>query len=303
MSQYSIKDLEHLSGIKAHTLRIWEQRYELLNPKRTPTNIRFYDNDDLKLLLNISVLNDHGYRISKISRMTREEMQAEVQRLSQEYCHYPDQIQSLCLAMVDMDEARFDRVMSSNIDRIGLERTMLDVVYPFLTRIGILWQTGAINPAQEHFITNLIRQKMIVAIDRCSVVATERTRKFILFLPEGEMHELGLLFAYYLLKSRNHSVLYLGQSLPVDDVLTVVKVVQPDYVFGIFNIHAGREATEVYLHRLIKENAHGLVVVGGSLFSDPSLQLPQSPNYKALAGVREFMEYLESMPSAKLMAE
>lgn len=296
MSQYSIKDLEHLSGIKAHTLRIWEQRYELLNPKRTATNIRFYDNEDLKLLLNVTVLNDHGYRISKIARMSREEMHAEVQRLSQEYCNYPDQIQSLCLAMVDMDEARFERVMSSNIHRLGLERTMLDIVYPFLTRIGVLWQTGAVNPAQEHFISHLIRQKMIVAIDNTTLAYREGTRKFVLFLPEGEQHEMGLLFAYYMLKSRNHKVYYLGQSLPLTDLLTVIRLVEPDYVFGLFNMSSNMDLTEEYLTRLDKEIPSGKLVVGGSFLNSRPSQ--PSEGFTRLDGAQEFVHFIEALQDA-----
>lgn len=293
MSQYSIKDLEHLSGIKAHTLRIWEQRYELLSPKRTATNIRFYDNDDLKLLLNVTVLNDHGYRISRIARMTREEMHAEVMRLSQEYCNYPDQIQSLCLAMVDMDEARFERVMSANIHRIGLERTMLDIVYPFLTRIGILWQTGAVNPAQEHFISNLIRQKIIVAIDNTTLAFTEKSHTFVLFLPEGEQHEIGLLFAYYMLKRRNHRVYYLGQSLPIDDLLSVIRVVKPEYVFGLFNMNSHMDLTDEYLNRLVAELPSGELVIGGTYLAHRNAA--EKGGYKRLDNALEFIHYLESL--------
>lgn len=292
MSQYSIKDLEHLSGIKAHTLRIWEQRYELLSPKRTATNIRFYDNEDLKLLLNVTVLNDHGYRISRIARMTREEMHAEVMRLSQEYCNYPDQIQSLCLAMVDMDEPRFDRVMNSNIHRIGLERTMMDIVYPFLTRIGILWQTGAVNPAQEHFISNLIRQKIITAIDNTTLAYRQGTQKFVLFLPEGEQHEIGLLFAYYMLKSRNHQVYYLGQSLPLDDLLTVVKLVKPDFVFGLFNMNSHMDITDEYLSRLVSELPAGQLVIGGTYLAHRGTD---EKGYKRLDSAQDFIQYLESL--------
>jgi len=297
MSQYSIKDLEHLSGIKAHTLRIWEQRYELLNPKRTNTNIRFYDNEDLKLLLNVSVLNDHGYRISKIARMSKAEMYGEVVRLSQEYCHYPDQIQSLCIAMVDMDESRFERIISFNIKRIGLERTMLDVVYPFLTRIGIMWQTGAVNPAQEHFITNLIRQKVLVAIDGISIVSTEKTRKFVLYLPDGELHELGLLFAYYLLKARNHQVLYLGQSMPLHDLFTVLEIIKPHYTLGIFNINISPEKIDTYFTDLITKIPVGVALVSGSYLSDKDTE--NTDKFMRITGIKEFLQFLDTLPDVQ----
>ncbi len=172
MSTYSIKDLEQLSGIKAHTLRIWEQRYNLLNPKRTDTNIRFYDDNDLKLILNVALLNDNGYKISKIASMNQEEMRAEVMKLTDRTLTHDDQIHALTICMIEMDEERFDKVLSTNILKLGFEQTMMNIVYPFMSKIGVLWQTGAINPAHEHFISNLVRQKLIVAIDG-QVVSSE----------------------------------------------------------------------------------------------------------------------------------
>ena len=235
MSQYSIKDLEQLSGIKAHTFRIWETRYAILKPKRTATNIRYYDDDDLKVVLNIAVLNEHGYKISKIASMSAEDISAEVVKLSKEFCHYPDQIQSLTLAMIDLNERQFDKVLTSNIHRVGLERTMVDIVYPFFIRVGVLWQTGAINPAQEHFISNLIRQKLIVAIDGQSINLTPHSKKFMLFLPAGEMHEIPLLFANWLLKRSNHQTFYLGQNTPLADLVLASQIVKPDYLLAIFS--------------------------------------------------------------------
>src|SRR4028119_2082894 len=162
MSVYSIKDLEHLSGIKAHTLRIWEQRYNIIRPKRTDTNIRYYDDTDLKLVLNISLLKEHGFKISEIARMTMEDMSQEVLSLTDKNLRYSDQIQALTLSMIDLDEERFEKIMSTNALQVGFEQTMINIVYPFLIKIGVLWQTGAISPAQEHFISNLIRQKLTV---------------------------------------------------------------------------------------------------------------------------------------------
>ncbi|MFY7911452.1 MAG: MerR family transcriptional regulator, partial [Emticicia sp.] len=163
MSNYSIKDLEQLSGIKAHTLRIWEQRYNIINPKRTDTNIRTYDDNDLKLVLNIALLKDHDYKISEIAKLSLEELSKEVLAISDKQLNYPDQIHALTIAMIDIDEERFEKIMSTNILQFGFENTMINIIYPFLSRIGTLWVTGSIGPAQEHFITNLIRQKIIVA--------------------------------------------------------------------------------------------------------------------------------------------
>ncbi|MEQ9302640.1 MAG: MerR family transcriptional regulator, partial [Marinoscillum sp.] len=165
MSTFSIRDLEHLSGIKAHTLRIWEQRYELIKPKRTDTNIRYYDDHDLKLILNVALLKENGIKISKIAEMSDGELQREVLKLTERNLRYPEQIHALTISMVDLDEDRFNKIISSNILKLGFEKTMMNVIYPFLSKIGILWQTSAINPAQVHFISNLVRQKLIAAID------------------------------------------------------------------------------------------------------------------------------------------
>ncbi len=194
MSSYSIKDLEQLSGIKAHTLRIWEQRYNFIIPKRTDTNIRYYDDKDLKLILNVSLLRENGYKISKIADMDQEQIAGAVLEITEKNFSFSDQIHSLVLAMIDLDEERFEKIMSTNILQTGFENTMLSIIFPFLSKIGVLWQTGSITPAQEHFISNLIRQKLIVAIDGCYVPSKEINNKYLLFLPEGELHEISLLF-------------------------------------------------------------------------------------------------------------
>ena len=242
---------------------MWESRYNILEPKRTPTNIRFYDNHDLKTVLNISVLNEHGYKISKIARMSAEEMTEEVMKLSQEFCHYPDQIQNLTMAMIDMDENRFNRAISININRIGFEHTMTEVVYPFLHRIGILWQTGAINPAQEHFITNLIRQKLMVAIDEHSLSLNGQSKKFVLFLPENELHEIALLFANWLIKRSNHVTFYIGQSTPLGDLMAVCGVVKPDYILGIFSGIADDSQSAEYINALTAVYTHKQLLFTG----------------------------------------
>ena len=193
MSHYSIKDIEQLSGIKAHTLRIWEQRYNFIKPKRTNTNIRFYDDEDLKLVLNIALLKDNGHKISRICNMPKEELSLEVRRLMEKNLGFPEQIQGLTLCMLELDEDRFEKILSTNILQLGFERTMMNLIYPFFQKIGVLWQTGSISPAQEHFISNLIRQKIMVAIDGQVVHPTDYNKKFLIYLPENEMHEISLL--------------------------------------------------------------------------------------------------------------
>ena len=245
MGKYSIKDIEQLSGIKAHTLRIWEQRYQILEPKRTPTNIRYYDDDDLRLVLNISFLNRNSYKISKIAKMSDQEIKEKVRQISDSNLEFPNQMNALIIAMVDLDEERFEKIISTNTLQFGFENTMMNIVWPFLYRIGILWQTGNINPAHEHFMSNLIRQKLIVAIDGQMPPRNPYAKKYLLFLPEGELHELSLLFAAYIIKARYNRLIYLGQSLPLDDVGAVVETYQPDFVITVgMNFSSDKDAKE-----------------------------------------------------------
>lgn len=234
MAHYTIHDLEQLSGIKAHTIRIWEKRYGLIKPERTCTNIRIYNDNDLKKILNISLLNRHGFRISKISSLSEEELNEKVLLLSQHSHSYNDQIDALTSAMIELDDDRFYKLLSSSILKIGFEETFIHIIYPFLDKVGILWQAGTINPAQEHFISNLIRQKLIVAIDGALLNQKASPRKFLLFLPEGEMHELGLLFYQYLINRRGHKTLYLGPSVPQNDLVEISRLYQPDFLVSFF---------------------------------------------------------------------
>lgn len=218
MIKYSIKDLEQLSGIKAHTIRIWEKRYRLFEPERTPTNIRYYSDEDLKKLLNVSILNRNGFKISNIVSMENNEINDRIIEISDSFHDFTNQIEQLTLAMIDFDEIRFERVLSSSVIKIGFDETVTRILYPFFERIGVLWQIGTIYPAQEHFVSNLIRQKLIIAIDGQTGNIKDEARHFLLFLPPNEWHELGLLFYSYLIRKAGHNVLYLGQSLPLEDL-------------------------------------------------------------------------------------
>lgn len=233
LSKYSIKDLERLSGIKAHTIRIWEQRYNLLSPERSDTNIRSYSNEELKRLLNVSMLNKCGVKISRIAEMNPEEIAKEAASLMTQHSDQDDLINGLVTAMIDMDELFFNSMLSQAITQFGFEKAVLNTVYPFMDRIGVMWQTGSINPAQEHFVSNLVRQKFIVAIDAITIPIQKSSPKFILFLPENELHELGLLFYNYILRYNGYKTFYLGQSVPYDDLSRVIEITQPDYLFTI----------------------------------------------------------------------
>ena len=294
MANYSIKDLEHLSGIKAHTLRIWEQRYSLINPKRTDTNIRYYDQEDLKLVLNISLLKDNGYKISKIAKMSKAELHSEVLIVSEKTTSFADQIYGLTLSMIDLDEQRFEKIIASNTLKIGFERTMLNVIYPFLSKIGIMWLTDSINPAQEHFISNLIRQKVIVAIDGQynEDDQTESSEKYMLFLPERELHELSLLFANYLIQARNNKVIYLGQNMPFHDLKAAYDVYQPDYLLTVITSRPGELSAQEYLDALCEEFPEIPILVSGSQVIGEDLEL--SDNIFQISNPNQLVNFVES---------
>ena len=263
MSIYSIKDLEQLSGIKAHTLRIWEQRYEILKPERTDTNIRTYDNKDLKLVLNIALLKAHGHKISEISKMASDDMSKEVLLISEKQLSYPEQINALTISMLDLDEERFEKIISTNTLQFGFENMMINIIFPFLSRIGTLWVTGSVNPAQEHFISNLIRQKLIVAIDGQLPSLRVGAKKYLLFLPEGEMHEISLLFANYIIRSRHNKVIYLGQSLPFSELIFAHKVHKPDYILTIITSVPAQYEVQKYVYQLAKEFPDSRILLSG----------------------------------------
>lgn len=274
VGKFSIKDLEKLSGIKAHTLRIWEQRYGILKPKRTDTNIRSYSNDELKQLLNITLLYNKGYKISKIAAYRKEEITDEVNKIVNTQINPCEQVDGLVIAMVEMDEQRFEKIISTNILQNGFSHTIENVIYPFLQKIGMMWQTGCVNPAQEHFISNLIRQKLIVAIDGQIVKENTSTKKFVLFLPELELHELSLLYFNYLLKSKGHKVTYLGQSVPMLDLQKVIEIIKPDYIVSV--ITQPQESTEDYMNRLAKLFPKGNILLSGCQIVEKKIKTPKN---------------------------
>jgi DNA-binding transcriptional MerR regulator len=293
MSVYSIRDLEQLSGIKAHTLRIWEQRYSIVQPKRTDTNIRYYDDEDLKAVLNISMLNRHGFKISHIAEMSDGERHEEIARLMQRQHSPSEQIQALTLAMIHLDEERFEKVLATAVLQIGFERAMMELVYPFLTRVGVLWQTGAIRPSQEHFISHLIRQKLIVAIDGQVSRQDAKARRFLLFLPEGELHELSLLFACYLVKSRGHRAIYLGQSLPMEDLKEVYTTYQPHYLMFVATTSPTQDQIQGYIDALCGQFLQARILLTGYQVIGQDLHIPA--NGEIIHKIEDLVAFIENL--------
>ncbi len=288
MGKYSIKELEKLSGIKAHTLRIWEKRYAIIKPDRTDTNIRKYSDEELKKLLNISILNHHGLKISKISKMKEEEIIKRVTELSEE--KHDDNlslyIDQLSIAMVGLDEVKFEKHLSNYILRFGFEKTILNILYPFLKKIGVLWLSGNITPVQEHFMSNLIRQKIIVAIDGLTATTDKQGKSVVLFLPEGELHEIGLLFYHYIVKKLQFNTFYLGQSVPLNDLRKITDQINPTYLVTSISQVPIDSTIEEFITQLSSKFPRTEIVISGYPMQHYSNKLPQ--NVIRVASALEF---------------
>lgn len=290
MSTYSIKDLEKLSGIKAHTIRIWEHRYHLIEPGRTDTNIRYYSDNDLVKLMNVSVLNQNGYKISKISQLNNSQISEIMLNLNNELPSLSTQTESLVMAMVEVDERHFNHLFDKSVANLGFENTIEQLLFPFLERIGVLWLAGSINPAQEHFITNLIRQKLIAAIDR-EGIKTEGTHPRILFyLPEGEFHEIGLLYYNYLARKADFEVLYLGTSVPFRDIVRVDEIRPAQILFTSFVTSPGIGVLTDKIKKLKKTFPDKAVLLSGWQVKQEQPRLPE--NFLKIASSTEFKKAL-----------
>ena len=261
MGQYSIKELEQLSGIKAHTIRIWEKRHKIIEPSRTATNIRYYSDLHLKKIINVSLLNTYGIKISKIADMSLDDVNKKVLEISELQNDKGVHIDQMVIAMIDMEEELFEKILNNLILRFGFEKTITEIIYPFLEKIGILWQTQNITPAHEHFISNLIRQKIIVAIDGLPI-PPKTSKKILLFLPEGEMHEMGLLFYHFLIRKSGYRTYYLGQNVPHEDLISVYKVHQPDFMLTSITSNLSI-SIERYLERLANDFGQTKILASG----------------------------------------
>ena len=282
-----------MSGIKAHTLRIWEQRYGIINPNRTKTNIRYYLDEDLKFILNVALLNKNGLKISKISKMTRHEIAEKVAAISEINFEFGTQLDALTISMIEMDEYKFDRIISTNIQQLGFEKTMLDVVYPFLDKLSLLWLTGSINPVQENFISFLIRQKIIVAIDREPLPNAESSKKFLLYLPEGERQELSLLFMHYLLKVRGFQVAYIGQDISFNDIKDAHSIIKPDFIFTMITESFSRDSLQAYVDKLSAQFPETKLLFSG--YQVAAQQVKGSDNVLVLKSLPQTLSFLKEL--------
>jgi len=301
---YSIKDLENLCGIKAHTIRIWETRYGIIKPQRTKTNIRYYQEEDLKHVLNIAFLNKNGIKISKIAKMSIEEIGRRVADMSSVNLGEDTQMDALTLSMIEMDEYKFDRIISTNIQQIGFERTILEVIYPFLDKLSLLWLTGSMYPVQENFINCLIRQKIIAAIDKVPPIPSKKisTKKFVIYLPEGENQELSLLLIHYLIKSRKNEVVYLGTKISIENVKDACKVYQPDFIFTMISETFTKTPVQTYLKSLSETFPNSQILLSG--YQVVVQQIKSSDNITIISSINDLIYFLNAMnnpPSKKLI--
>jgi len=277
IANYSIKDLERLSGVKAHTIRIWEQRYSILKPERTDSNIRLYRDHELRMLLNISLLIRHGSKISHVSRLSSQEICLKVQQLvkspasSNEY--FDAQIDNLVFAMLDIDASATNAIFDSAISRFGVEQTIMALIIPFLSRVGMMWSTGEASVFQEHFLTNLIRERVIVEISNCKNQEVDSGDCYVLFLPEAELHEMGLLFASYLLKKRGKRVIYLGQNMPLFEIIQFSNLYKPTYLLTFFTAGYSFGSIKEYITEISGKVLHSTILIAGSSHQQGALPL------------------------------
>jgi len=247
-SRYSIKDLEQLSGIKAHTIRAWEQRHKLITPKRTSTNIRFYSDDDLRVILNVSILLEHDWKIGQIAKLTPEEIAKSALEANPYEGNYAYELNELKLSTLNFDIERFETIMSTCIDKHGIHDTFQKVIGDYIQELGKLWLSGSVSISQEHFMSSMIRQKLYSALNELD--AEDNGKTFALFLPANELHEIGLLYLAYVLKERGERVIYLGQSLPKEYLTDLLDNQKVDALISVFTTNPDVEYLPEYLRDL-----------------------------------------------------
>ena len=267
VNRFSISDIAAITGIKSATLRIWEQRYNIIHAKRTTTNIRYYDDFDLRIFLNIACLIESGLKISEIAELTESEIAEKIQSLNTIHDQSAVIVQKLIAHTLNLNEFQFRVIIQDCIQEFGAEETMLQFVYPFLNRIGVLWQTGLIGPAHEHFASSLIKQRLIVAMDELPIPENSENNNFLLFLPEGEFHEIALLLSQFIVRSKGFPSLYLGQNLPIPYVQEVAQSYQPKYILTVFTADLGLEPLTEKMRQMLGSFPDATVLIAGAAIS------------------------------------
>lgn len=256
-NSFSIKNLENISGIKAHTIRIWEKRYNLLYPERTDTNIRRYSLDNLRKLLNITLLYNHGFKISKIANLDETEIPILVRDIALKSNSEQVSINALKLSMVNFDTVMFDATFDELLSKNNFTFIYLNIFIPLMRELGILWQTGAISPSHEHFITNLIKQKIHIQTEIIQRSNTPKINspKFVLFLPDNEIHELSILFINFFILSKGHNTIFLGQSIPTNSLKTIMSHSTQLHFVTYITVEPNKDEINLYM-----ENFHNEII-------------------------------------------
>lgn len=249
-TKFTIKDLENISGIKAHTIRIWEKRYNLFTPKRTSGNSRYYDQDSLQKLLNVVLLNDNNYKISKIAAMSEEGIVLAARELAHKTNITNDAINSLKIAMYNFDQNLFNEVYAKLLVNQSFTDIIKETFIPLLNFIGLLWQTKTLTPAHEHFISNLIAQKIQINTERIAFKRNTNKKVYVLYLPENEIHELGLLYLSYELTLRGYYTVYLGQSVPLQNLIDIQAVFDDICFISYFTVEPQDDRLLPYFEEL-----------------------------------------------------
>lgn len=293
MDKFNIRDVENLTGIKAHTFRIWEKRYNFPKPKRKESSHRYYDNDDLKYILKICSLYHNGHKISRIVNTTQQEIDQLINS-GQEHEQMPQlYINRLIAASIDFDEDYFEETLSLAIERFGFESCIYNIVYPYLEKIGLLWVTNNVIPAQEHFASNLLRNKMIVMIDTLTpAVETKHDDGVaLLFAPEGELHELPLLFAAYLHKKNNKRFIYHGINISIREIAEVCQKLNPTTLYFHLITNFTKTSIDNYLDELSSKFPGKKIVMSGPLFGFVKNCFP---NCTILRSAEENMKFIST---------
>jgi len=291
MVAYSIKDLENLTGVKAHTLRIWEKRYDIIRPSRTDTNIRYFKDDDLQKILNITLLNKRGIKISKIAEMSPEDIKKKVVELTEVGSMFEDQLDSLMLAMFELNELKFNIILDHQIESKGFEEAMNIVVYPLLDKLTMMWIAGAVKGVHENFVSNIIKRKTIVEIERLSKLNNVNHLKCLIYLPENESHELSLLFLHYILIKNNAKVINLGTGVSLIDVIEGRNIFKADLVFTMFNDSFAEAPLQPYINELSKNLKECRVLISGFQTVNQDITLPDNVEIvKSINAVKEYVQ-------------
>lgn len=273
MNAFTIRDLENLSGIRAHTIRIWEQRYSFLKPRRTQTNIRYYDSDELKIILNVALLNKNGYRVSSIDRMKPDEISQKILALNSDSAQLDRLINEMLKDMIDLNAPAFERIVDEFISHNGIANAISNLIFPFLNKVGILWMTNHVRVSQEHLVSNIVRQKLIRGIEDIKV-DDNNSKPIVLFLPDGEYHELGLLYVQYLLKVKGKNTIYLGADVPIEELAYVCNTKQPEVLYTHLTSLPARFNFEKFLS-IIKQNINNTpIVISGRVTHDYTKKIP-----------------------------